>query len=74
MSSEAELVLTIWESVREQLPQSKRMDFATDLLYALAEFGFEASDLVSIVDEDPELTAAYEEVFPPIEEDDSDDE
>lgn len=70
MSSEAELVMTIWEVMRDQLPAGKRGDFAKDLLYAVAQYGFEAGDLASILDEDPELTDAYEEVFSPLEEED----
>ena len=70
MSSEAELVMTLWEAMRDQLPAGKRSDFAKDLLYAVAQYGFEADDLLSILDEDPELTDAYEEVFSPLEEED----
>ncbi len=63
MSSEAELVIDIWENIRDHLPASKRFDFARDLIYAFAEYGFSAVDLADIVDEDPDLCAAYENVF-----------
>jgi hypothetical protein len=63
MSSEAELVISIWEAIREVIPHTKRLDLSTRLLYAFAEYGFDAADLESIVDEDPDLTEAYQEVF-----------
>lgn len=65
MSSEAELVIDVWEAVRDHLPASKRADIARDILYVFADFGFTAVDLAEIVEEDPDLTAAYEEVFEP---------
>jgi hypothetical protein len=65
MSSEAELVISVWEAVRDNLPHNKRSDVAKDMLYAFADFGFEPAELVSIADEDPDLSEAFEEVFPP---------
>jgi hypothetical protein len=67
MSSEAELVIDVWEVVRDHLSASKRADIARDMLYVFADFGFTATDLAEIVEEDPDLTAAYEEVFEPME-------
>lgn len=74
MSSEAELVVSVWETVRDILPHNKRTEVAKDILFAFAEFGFEAVELVSIADEDPDLGEAFDEVFPPpeIEEEDID--
>jgi hypothetical protein len=63
MSSEAELVLSVWEAVREVVPHTKRSDLCKRIIYAFAEFGFDADDLESIIDEDADLTEAYEEVF-----------
>ena len=63
MSSEAELVIQVWDVVRENLPHGKRADIAKDILYAFADYGFEPSDLASIADEDPVLEDAYNEVF-----------
>lgn len=70
MSNEAELVLNVWEAVREVVPHTKRADLCKRMIYAFAEFGFDADDLESILDEDADLTEAYEEVFS----DDADDE
>ena len=70
MSSEAQLVLDIWDVVRDNISHSKRRGVAEDLLYAFMEFGFEAGDCASIVDEDPDLASAFDEVFA----DDEDDE
>lgn len=72
MSSEAELVIHLWEAVRDHVPAPKRGDIAQEMLYALADFGFTAVDLAAIVDEDPDLNDAYDEVFEPLEEDDDD--
>lgn len=65
MSNEVELVLAVWEAVRDHLPHTRRADIAKDLLYAFAEFGFEPAELASIADEDPDLNNAFDEVFPP---------
>lgn len=65
MSSEAELVVCVWEIVRDILPHNKRTEVAKDLLFAFADFGFEGDELVSIADEDPDLSEAFDEVFPP---------
>lgn len=70
MSSEVELVIEVWEAVRDHVPHNKRADIAKDLLYAFAEFGFEPSELSEIVDVDPDLSEAFDEVFPPPEIDD----
>lgn len=67
MSSEAELVIRLWETVRDSVSHNKRTELATDILYAFAEFGFEASDLASVADEDPDLEEAFAEVYPSLE-------
>lgn len=65
MPNEVELVLAVWESVRDHLPHARRADIAKDLLFAFAEFGFEPAELAPIADEDPDLGNAFDEVFPP---------
>ena len=72
MSSEAELVIDVWEAVRDHVPHNKRGDIARDLLYAFADFGFEPTEMASITDEDPDLRDAFDEVFPEDEEDEVD--
>ena len=75
MSNEVELVIAVWETVRDHVPHVKRPEIAKDLLYAFAEFGFEPAELASVADEDPDLSEAFDEVFPPPEfEDDEVDE
>lgn len=73
MSSESELVINVWETVKDFIPVAKRTEYATDLVKHFADYGFEASDLSEIVDEDDDLTEAYKMVFED-DEDDSDDE
>jgi hypothetical protein len=67
MSSEVELVIGVWEAVRDHLPHNKRNEIAKDVLCAFAEFGFEPAELAAIGDEDPDLRDAFDEVFPPSE-------
>ena len=70
MSSETELVLAVWEAVRDHLPYTKRSEIAKDVLYAFTDW-FDADELAPIVDEDPDLRDAYEEVYAPVEEEES---
>jgi hypothetical protein len=63
MSSEAQVILDVWEVVRDHLPHGKRATIAQDILHAFQEYGFEGADCATIVDEDPDLAAAFEEVF-----------
>jgi hypothetical protein len=73
MSSEAELIVNIWETIRENLNNSKRAEIARELLYHFAEYGFEASDVESICDGDTDLEEAYKEVFESEDDDEDDD-
>lgn len=73
MSSESELVLAVWEAVRDNLPYAKRPEIAKDMLYAFAEW-FDAEELGPVVDEDPDLRDAFDEVYPSVEDEDEEDE
>lgn len=70
MSSEAQVILDVWEAVRDHIPHAKRAAIAQDVLIAFCEYGFEGPDCATIVDEDPDLAAAFEEVFLEFEEED----
>lgn len=72
MSNEAQVILDVWEAVRDHLPHGKRALIAQEVLYAFEEYGFEASDCASVVDEDPDLATAFGQVFADL--DDEDDE
>lgn len=63
MSSEVQLVVDIWDAVRDHLPAIKREDVAHGILTAVAEYGFDSKDLATITDEDRDLAAAYENVY-----------
>jgi len=65
MTNEAELVVSVWEVIRDNVPHGKRPDVARDLLYVFADYGFEPGELASVIDEDPDLADAFEDVFPP---------
>jgi len=74
MTKEAELVMNVWEAVRDTIPHTKRGDVAKEILYHFADFGFEPTELVSIADEDPDLGEAFDEVFPATDYEDEEDE
>lgn len=72
MNNESNLVLELWELVRDQLPSARRHDVAVGLFRAVAEYGFEARDLEDLLDEEPLLARAYREVFEDDESEDDD--
>ena len=63
MRSESNLVMELWELVRDQLPAARRQDIATAMLTAFQDFGFDSNDLKDIVDEDAFLTKSFYDVF-----------
>jgi hypothetical protein len=71
MSNEAQMVVEIWDAVRDFVPASKRTDVAELILKAAAEYGFEAAGLADVVEEDSDLEDAYKTVFD-LEEDEED--
>ncbi len=69
MKSESNLVMQVWETVRDHLPAQHRVTLAISLMKHFQEFGFEREDFVDVLDEDEALTAAFRELF----EDETDD-
>lgn len=63
MSNEVELVVALWELVRDYLPAAKRPEIATDILRAFEGYGFDDKELYGVEEEDRDLARAYEEVF-----------
>lgn len=63
MSNDTQLILDIWETVRDILPATKRAEVANGILRAFSEYGFEARDISGIADEDSDLEEAYYEIF-----------
>ena len=63
MKREANLVLTIWDEVRDHIAPAKRADVALTLLRCFEEFGFDERDLADISDEDAILARAYALAF-----------
>lgn len=61
--NDTQLVLDVWEAVRDALPAGKRADYAQSLLRAFADYGFEAREISGIVDEDDDLETAFYDVF-----------
>jgi hypothetical protein len=69
MKSESNLVIEIWEQIRDALPAARRNDIAVGIIKSFCDFGFEKEDFSDIIDEDDVLTAAYNEFFNEGEED-----
>jgi hypothetical protein len=63
MKNESNLVLEVWDMVRDHIPVSKRQEIAIGVVRSFEEYGMDAKDLADIVDEELYLTRAYYEVF-----------
>lgn len=63
MKPESNLVVEIWDLVRDQIQPTRRLDTAVAILRACEEFGMEERDLQDIVDEDNYLSRAFHDVF-----------
>lgn len=68
MTNEVELILEIWESVRDFVPNSKHEAVATDILKSFLNYGIEYSDLATLEDEDTLLGQVLSELVDPEEE------
>jgi len=63
MKNESNLVLEVWDMVRDHIPVAKRLEIAIGVVRAFEEYGMDSKDLADITDEEPYLTRAYLEVF-----------
>jgi hypothetical protein len=63
MSSEVQLIVEVWDLVRDTLPPSRRLDSAIQLLRAFEEYGFDPENLKDLLDEDRYLQRAYEDLY-----------
>lgn len=61
--SDTQLLLDIWEVVREHLSASKRTDVSVGIMRAFLDNGTEDADIAKVADEDRDLEAAYIEVY-----------
>ncbi len=68
MTSEAEFVIELWESVRDFIPNSKREEAATGIVQAVLNYGIEYADIASIEDEDELLGEVLRNIVDPEEE------
>lgn len=55
MSSEAEMVIEIWDNIKENIKSSDRKDVATCIIQAMLNYGFDYAELATIEDEDEML-------------------
>ena len=72
IKSESNLVIEVWEQVRDYLPAARRQEAAVGIIRAFVEFGFDKEDFSDIIDEDDVLTAAFNEAFDEGEDEDQD--
>lgn len=62
MAAEAQLLVDIWDAVRDVVPAGRRPDLAEAVVRAFANYGCEPADLHDVED-DPDLTQACQVVF-----------
>lgn len=72
MTGEAQLLVEVWDAIRDYLPAAKRADSALGIVRAFHEYGFEARDLSGALDEDRDLAEALEVVAGEVDGDDED--
>lgn len=73
MNGETQLMIELWEAVRDHLPASKRVDAAENMMIALQEYGIDGPELSGVVEEDPDLAEAFATVFHDDDDDSEDD-
>jgi len=61
--NDTQLVLDVWEAVRDSVPVAKRPEVANGIMRAFADYGFEAREICDVVDEDDDLEQAFVDVF-----------
>ena len=74
IKAESNLVVELWDQVRDSLPNARRQEIAVGMLKCFNDYGFEKDDLHDIIDEDDILAAAFNEFFDEGEEDEYEDE
>lgn len=65
MTSEAEFIIELWESIKDCVPNSKREDVATGIIQAALNYGIEYADIASIEDEDELLGEVLKNIVDP---------
>jgi len=61
--SDSQLILDIWDVVRDYTPVAKRAECALGIMRAFYDYGFESREIIDIVDEDDDLHQAFYEVY-----------
>jgi hypothetical protein len=60
---EVELILELWNSVKDFIPAKSRDDVAEEFLSTLTNFGVDSGELSIIAEEDRNLHNAFETLF-----------
>lgn len=60
---EAELALELWNAVRDFIPAGKRDAVAEEFLSKFENFGVDPLELADVVDEDRNLSNAFQELY-----------
>lgn len=69
MTSEANLVIAVWEAIKDIIPAARRNEATLTIMRAFEEYGFEKEQLLDLLDEEDQMTNAFRVVFD-MEEDD----
>jgi hypothetical protein len=73
MNSEVQLIVEIWDLMRDTVLPARRLETAIQVLRAFEEYGFEPETLKDVMDEDRYLQRAYEDLYDETEDEQSDD-
>ncbi len=65
ISNEAQLVIEVWDYVKEFMPAKRRQEIAASILKSFENYGFDPSDMKDIMYEEDEavLAKAYQELY-----------
>ncbi len=63
MNGESELIINIWDKIKDYIPASKRGDMALSILKNFEEFGFDRNEMRFVGEEDKYLAKAYEDLY-----------
>ncbi len=63
MTNESQLLLLIWEAVRDNVKADKRLEIASQIVRAFEDAGFDPGDLGEAAEEDRIIDQAYRELY-----------
>jgi hypothetical protein len=73
MKHECQLIAEVWDLFREHISTSRKLETAIAFLKIYEEHGVEKRDLLDLVEEDPYLARAFDDLYGEEEEDEEED-